>query len=446
MEISQLLSKKNLLLFFDYFVVFIVIFYAGKATAFVQSIDSWNNLIGLLLPIVIFTIVVFLKNVHFNHRYLLVILGFTLYFIASTVKFGELHPRFYMITVIHITMAYITIAAFQYRFFILYENILYYLCIIGIVMWVGLNLNPGFFIDFFRKFEFSYQENAPGNIDYNMIVYTVNNYNVIPQYILEFGGFRIFRNSGFAWEPGAFSVYITIAILFHFIRNKFKIRINKQLLVFVAALATTFSTTGYSMFILLILFYVYNQEIYKVAWLVPFFLILTVYIFTLPFMAEKISETTDFDTEQLIYYSQKYNIKYQPQRFESFQIDFIDFLNHPILGYGGHLEAKWTNQLGANIATVSGIGKIMAQYGIAGLLFFIFSLWKSSQRLLYLFNIKGLIFPMAFVLLISISYSIITALLMTLWLTYLPDLYKTEVARNYLITGFLRRSNIKTVT
>ena len=437
MEFERILSKKNLLTFFDYFAVFILIFYAGKATVFVQAIDSWNHPIGLFLPLATFGILFFIKKVRFNSRFWLMVTGFTLYIIASTIKFGELHPRFFLINIIYIVIVYIAVAAFQYRFLVLYENILYYLSIIGIVLWVGINASPAV-IDFLRNFEFSTQEIRPGNIDYNLIVFTVNDYTFIPQYILNFGGVQLYRNAGFAWEPGAFSVYVSIAILFHLIRNKFKITNNRHLWVFILALATTFSTTGYSLLVLLIIFYIYNQEIYKIAWLGPVFVIIVMYLFTLPFMAEKISETTEFNTEELIYYSTKYNIKYQPQRFESLQIDFKDFLNHPIIGYGGHIEARWTSQLGANIATVSGLGKIMAQYGIVGLFFFIFSLWKSSQRMLSFYNLRGVIFPMAFILLISISYSIISPLLMCLWLFYLPDFYKTEVARQYLLSEYFK--------
>jgi hypothetical protein len=127
--------------------------------------------------------------------------------------------------------------------------------------------------------------------------------------------------------------------------------------VFVIALLTTFSTTGYAMFIIMVFFFIYNQPFRKVAWVIPFAVVFTVLIFMLPFMADKISETTEYNTEELIYRSIKHGTQYAPQRFESLQIDFKDFLNHPVLGYGGQVEARWTHQLGAQIATISGIGK-----------------------------------------------------------------------------------------
>ncbi|HZH71849.1 MAG TPA: hypothetical protein VFD91_05120, partial [Mariniphaga sp.] len=107
MNIDRAFTRKNLHLYFDYFAVFIIIFYAGKASVFVQALDSWNHPIGFALPIATFAVAVFIKNVSFNHRFWLMIGGFTLYIIASTIKFGELHPRFYMNIIIFITIAYI---------------------------------------------------------------------------------------------------------------------------------------------------------------------------------------------------------------------------------------------------------------------------------------------------------------------------------------------------
>ncbi len=431
MDIAQTIKKHKLLVVFDYLVVFIITIYAGKATVFVQAIEGWDHPVGLFFPIVVFTAFGFIKNIRFNRKFLLLIIGYTLYFIASTLKFGQLHPRFFLINIIHFTFAYLTISGLRYRFFSIYETILFYLCIIAIVFWILMNVFPESFIEFLRHFEFSSQGEPEGNIDYNTIVYTVSNFNYKQEQTVSLGALNLFRNSGFAWEPGAFAVYINIAIFFNLIRNKFNLRNNGKLWIFIAALATTFSTTGYSIFVLLVLFYIYNQRLVRIIWLIPVILLMVFYLFTLPFMAEKITKTFEFNTRELVYNSLKYDAKYQPQRFESLRIDFVDFLNHPLIGYGGHQDAKWTNQMGATISTVSGIGKIMAQYGIVGILFFSISLWKSSKQLIKVFNVRGLIFPILFILLISISYGLFIALYMCLWLFYLSNFKKSEVVKRY---------------
>jgi len=424
---------------FEYFVVFILIWYAGKATLFVVSIESWEYITGLMLPIISVLILAILKGVQFNYKFWLLILGFTLYFIASTVKFGELHPRFYLINIIKISIVYIVISALRFKMFKIYEEILYVLCIVGLTFWLIQNIIPEVFIELLRNFEFSRQPEPKANVDFNMIIYTVNNFEVAPDHIIELGSIKIFRNPGFAWEPGAFATYINVAIFFNLIRNKFRLKNNKHFWVFLVALASTFSTTGYSILILFALFYVYNQNLVQKVWLVPIIVLTGMLLFTLPFMTNKITKEPTFTTDQMIYYSAKYKNAYSPQRIQSLQIDIIDFLNHPLIGYGGHDEVKWTKQLGAQIATVSGIGKIMAQFGIVGIIFFIISLWRSSKQIITLYNIKGTIFPFLLILLISVSYSVLNTIFMFIWLLHFSSFLKTEVLRRYTAYTILKK-------
>jgi hypothetical protein len=137
-------------------------------------------------------------------------------------------------------------------------------------------------------------------------------------------------------------------------------------------------------------------------------------------MIEKIIEVAHHDTDLMIRNSVRYGSQQTAQRIASFLIDFKDFLNHPIIGYGGHLDARWTVQIGANISTISGIGKIMARFGLIGTIFFFFSLYKSAESIQQIFNIKGRVFMILVIFIISISYSIIeNPLVMSFWLFYL---------------------------
>ena len=112
-----------------------------------------------------------------------------------------------------------------------------------------------------------------------------------------------------------------------------------------------------------------------------------------------------------------YDKQYAPQRITSFIIDFEDFLNNPILGYGGHQQERWTNKLGAQIASISGIGKILAKFGMVGTIFFFLMLFKSSKILTEIFTIKGWFFLLIIFIMISFSYSIIEhPLLICFWM------------------------------
>lgn len=425
---------KSSLYFYEYFVVFILVIYAGKASAFVQAFDNWDNIAGFGLPITSVAVLGLIKDAKLSSKYWLFILGFTLYFAASTLTVGELHPRFFGIQIINFTLVFIVLSSLRFRFFLIYENILYYLCIIALFIWTFQNLFPVATVELLHNFEFSSQKAVEGNnVAFNTLFYTVSNFEYMGEPYFHLGSIQFIRNAGFAWEPGAFSTYVSIAIFFNLLRNKFKLLQIKHLIIYGVTLISTFSTTGYSLLILLCLFYVYNQNLIRITWMVPLSTIVIIFLFTLPFMKDKITRKSTVSAEELVYYSAKYNYKYSTQRFQSLQIDFVDFVNHPILGYGGHQEASWTNQLGARVVSISGFGQIMAQYGSVGILFFLISIWQSSKQITILFNAKGAIFPALLLFMISLSYGVFVLIYMCIWVFYLTNIYKSELYRRYTI-------------
>ncbi|HBE42607.1 MAG TPA: hypothetical protein DDW27_15670, partial [Bacteroidales bacterium] len=185
------------------------------------------------------------------------------------------------------------------------------------------------------------------------------------------------------------------------------------------ALVSSQSTTGYLIFIVILLFYYYNkkQKIMILLW--PAVLVLIALAFSLPFMSDKIvslireAEMIDIMVEGSI--GRESSIA--PQRFASFVIAFRDFLANPILGLGGNMEASWTSKIGANVSTITGLGNLLAQHGLVGLLFFALASYKSSSYYARVFNFKGNILFFIIILFISISYGIILLpLLMSFWM------------------------------
>ncbi len=414
------LSRKLLL---DYLFVFILVIYAGKATVFVRSLESWENILGLILPIIFTLYLAYVKRVKFSKGFYFLFIGFFAYFVLSSIKFNQIHPRFFGIYLINFYIAYVAIRSFKMRFFIYYENVIYFLCIISLLFWVVNFLVPSQLASFLRVVSFS-EPGAP-NVESNIIFYTLNVQN---EDSLAFS-----RNAGFAWEPGAFSVFINFAIFINLAINRFKLKGNKKILIFIIALLTTFSTTGYGIFMLLVLFYVYNHNIKYRVFLFPIAILLGFYLMSLPFMSEKLIDVSKESTDELLENSILYDKQYSPQRITSFMIDFQDFMNNPILGYGGHQEERWTNKLGADISSISGIGKILAKFGIIGTVFFFIGLFYSSKFLKSNFRFKGWLFPFLLILLTSVSYSLIEdPLFMCFWLVVLfyP---KTKFKKSYSV-------------
>jgi len=102
------------------------------------------------------------------------------------------------------------------------------------------------------------------------------------------------RNSGMFWEPGAFQGYLMMVPLL-FIDNLAVLwrRYRKHCLVLLAALLSTFSTTGYIAFAVIMLYYVAIKLRNKFAriLLVPVLLMALLYAYTsLDFLGEKIDK------------------------------------------------------------------------------------------------------------------------------------------------------------
>jgi O-antigen ligase len=190
------------------------------------------------------------------------------------------------------------------------------------------------------------------------------------------------RNCGFAWEPGAYSCFCLIALLINVLMmNKKKSIVNTILLL---ALVTTRSTTGYVLlFISVFLVLFFNVKSQAKYLLVIFMIVISIIVWNLDFVGEKMSDQfnmAEIDRiETLIDWSIEYDTTYYLSRFDSFLLAMMDFSSHPIFGYGGNTSLQYSTTQGANVVTISGIGTLLARYGIYGFIGWIYLLCKSGQ-------------------------------------------------------------------
>lgn len=407
-------KKKYKLL--DYLFVFILIFYAASATNFTRSLGTWEVIEGLLF-IVFFTVYYAIVNKIIIKREFYILLGiYTIYFILLTIKFKELHPRFFAIYLISFFITFISLERLKNHFFLIYEDILYYLCFIALVFWI-INLIIPIQLSNFMD-QISFYKPGSNNVKSNIIFFTLNNINEIGENAsVKLGSIKFIRNSGFAWEPGAFAVFTALALFLNIIKSKFKNIINRRFFIYFFCLISTFSTTGFAILFVIFSFYLYNTNVkFKIFYLV-ILISIGLSIYTSDIINDKLNTVISQDTDEQIQNSITYNVSYTPQRYTSFLIDFKDFLNNPILGYGGHNQERWTTKLGAQIESISGIGKLLARFGIIGTIFFIWMLIKSSKKLSLIFGFKGWGFLLVIIIMISISYSLIeNPLIMCFWL------------------------------
>lgn len=198
----------------------------------------------------------------------------------------------------------------------------------------------------------------------NIILYTFNSGSV----------FDVVRNSGPYYEPGMFSIFLNLALLFNIIINKKFFSINNIILI--VTILTTLSTAGYIGLFLVIIGVFFNfNKISSVAILIIVLIIGTYLYNTLPILKEKIEnniESKDRTTS----------------RFGSMYADLSYIKNSPIIGNGRFLFER----IGVSIWDVqtrhrnNGISKLMVNYGIPFALYYFYLVFISFKKTIIYYN------------------------------------------------------------
>jgi hypothetical protein len=407
-------SELKSITFFDYLFVFVLIIYAGRANTFVESGSLKDNIAGFLLPVILSAILAIRWKVKFDQNFFLLIWGFSVYFIAISIKVGEIHPSFFLHYIFKFFVVYTVIKALKSNLFKIYEHLLYYLAIVGLFMWAVQFLLGGDTL-------FYYINKIPGMASFSCVTgngATAIIYSVQPA-INAIVNISIPRNCGYTQEPGSFAVYLCLAIFINLFITSSDKNSRKRFWVLVITLVSTQSTTGYVIFMVITIFYILSKNLSKILLVFPFAIVALIYVSTLPFMSNKIvdllTETNTLD--QLIIRSFGAEETFTPQRFTSFVITFRDFQANPILGLGPDNEKSWLLKIGARISPISGMGTLLAQFGLVGFFFFIIFSLRSSFFFAKYFNYNGKFLLFFIIILISISYFIfLLPMIMSFWL------------------------------
>lgn len=413
-KVTQVSDNQRISLF-EYFFVFVLIFYAGNANQWVLVYSYKKDILIVLIPIILSAILLLKFKVVFNKNFYLLIFCFFIYFVAITFKYYEFHLTLFLDYSFRFFIAYCAIKALKFNFFKIYEYIIYYLAIIGLLMWgIQIIMGGDTLFSLLSKIpsidEFSHVTGSGLNVIIYSVQPTSNSilYKHMPP-----------RNCGFAWEPGGFAVYLCLAIFINLFINNSDRKNKSRFIVLLLALISTQSTTGFVILIIIILFYYLNKKLNTVLLILPILLIGVVLLFSLPFMSEKIlgmvNETQEVDLIVESGYGKETSIT--PQRFSSFVIALRNFSEDPILGTGGISGKRWTNKIGVNISTITGVGNLLVNFGIIGFLFFIIMSIKTSSYFSKHFNFKGKLLFFLVIICISISYPILELpLIMSFWL------------------------------
>jgi hypothetical protein len=301
-------------------------------------------------------------------------------------------PMTLMGTYTRLFVAFFVVSLCEKKFTDIYSNIIYGLCIISIIFYVPsvtssgfLNFMTGQICPMFKP-PFTevneFYERTPTIIIYNF-------HEVLSE----------FRNSGPFWEPGAFAIFIIIALIFNLINDK--TLWSKKNITLSITLLTTLSTTGFIAFFVLIMAYYFAtgdilKNIILLATLLPIGISL---YFSLEFLSAKIEDNIAIADND------------KSSRFGSGLADLKDWVNSPIIGwgrgamrYGGRQFTFFTSEQHRN----NGLTGLLASYGIVVFFVLLLNYYKSLKQLCIAksFNTQFAVFSFVVILLLGFSQTI----------------------------------------
>lgn len=289
------------------------------------------------------------------------------------VYLGSLAIRPLIGTIFRLGFAYFVLKSLGTEFVDKYLNIIKVFTIISLFFYSLFyvpNLTESL-IDYAKNIKPLFASNLENQYQYlpNNIIFNFHGFEYIPK-----------RNSGPFWEPGAFSIFLMIAIIFQYFKSKKVISSNN--ILFVVALATTFSTAGYLAFFMFMLMlhllrsysvvsFIRNFFVATLLGIVFFFLFLT-----LDFLGQKLIQNIDEASFSV------------GSRFGSALADLKLIISNPIIGYGRDLSAMY----GVNYWDVglmhrnNGFTKLFVTWGVLAI-YILYRFRKSCVNIGFYYNL-----------------------------------------------------------
>jgi len=192
---------------------------------------------------------------------------------------------------------------------------------------------------------------------------------------------------------------------------KTKFTLDKRVLLYVITILSTLSSTGYFCLVIIFVWYFYIKSKRYFIIILPIILFLSMlFILKSNNLNNKVLPQFENAAGNLEFYSENGRDEQTSiGRFDGFLLNLKDFKSYPILGYGGHFAATFSQENDLKISSTSGLGNWLAQYGIVGFVFLIVCFCKSSFLVVNLYNNKGSVFLFLTYLTITFSFNLINS-------------------------------------
>ena len=390
----------------DFLIFFYFILMAGNGCEWFSTYDPRYNPVGTFLLLAILFYLWYRTKAIKSSKYVpilaVILVAWTCYhyFVDSAFQYYT-----YGIFLLKIFLGGLIVKRYGYRIPEYYAKSIYILSAIGCVCWglIMLGATP-----LLQAISIVKSEHASlGSI----VVYNIP--DVYARYKPGFLG--LYRNPGFAWEPGMYASLLVLGIFFYMLvkGRDFKYT-DKHFWIMVLALFTTMSTTGYVGFLVLIgLHFICGSKMkpIKKVIVVALFGVFTSYVMTMPFMSEKIessSDSSNFVTDRVdvIKWHESQQSYFTVDRFEGMVLDLFDIQHSPIAGSGlAQQDSYISKYISKYMITSNGVTKPLAQLGLVlGILLLMFFI-NGGKRILQAYDYP---FPyMLFVvfMVVSVSYN-----------------------------------------
>lgn len=294
-------------------------------------------------------------------------------------------PTFIVIPVTLLT-AYFIARVVDDHFFYCLDKILYVLAIVSIVFFfltyssafielIHTKISP-----LFKPLSYNTENEEAWLVHHNIVIYNFKNFT--PLYN---------RNSGPFWEPGMYVIFLNIIFFYHlFLTKKFPLR---KKIVYLVAILTTFSSTGY--IALIFIYLAYSLFVSRSNLSVLYILLLLAVIplvFQLDFMESKI-------TAQLNEAEAK-----DSSRFGAVLLHLRVLSDYPLFGIGtGNMYKVYEYTDARSVA--NGLSLVFMCFGIPlGLLYYIL-FYRSCARTMHIYSHKKYLGWIYFLLLLILTFS-----------------------------------------
>ncbi|HET6225848.1 MAG TPA: hypothetical protein VFF27_06185 [Bacteroidia bacterium] len=393
----------------NYFCVFFLVAISGFPFFYAAQLN--------ILFLFIFTLFIFFKrSIKFDGRAFKIMLFFYIVDILQVIIIKPFVPMTMLGTYTRLFVAFFVVALCGRQYTKYYSNIIYHLAIISLFFYIPCIASPAIrhFCETTLSAPFKppftevneFYERSPTIIIYNF-------HEVLAE----------FRNSGPFWEPGAFAIFIILALIFNLIDER-TLWSKKNILLSIVLL-TTLSTTGFVAFFVLVMSYYFAtgniiKNIFIMATVLP--LAISLY-FSLEFLSAKIEDNIAIAGED------------KSSRFGSGLADITDWAKSPIIGwgrgamrYGGRQFTFFTAEQHRN----NGLTALLASYGIVIFLVLLGNYYKSLTTLCaaHSFNKSFAFFSFIVILLLGFSQTIFQyPFFYSLMFIHLMFTKKTELLR-----------------